>query len=163
MNSQEKTMIDQLFQQLRGMENNSPPIDAEANRRIENHLRQHPTASYYMTQLLLLQKESLANAKRELEQLRSENPYEREPVQRDSWIGQEGQGFLAGAAQAALGIGGGLLLAEFIGDLLGSTLGDHGYYHEDGLTDLQQAQYADTSTEDDDSFSLFDSDWGDFI
>lgn len=95
MNSQEKTMIDQLFQQLRTMESGSAPIDAEANRHIENHIRQHPTAPYYMTQLLLLQKESLANAKRELEQLRAENPYEREAVQRDSWI--EGQGFLAGA------------------------------------------------------------------
>jgi hypothetical protein len=97
-----------------------------------------------MAQALVVQQEALANAQARLEQLErelTERPAgggflgglfggEREPAQprqRHSRPGQgpwsqpygRGGGFLAGAAQTAMGVAGGVLIANAIADLLG--------------------------------------------
>ncbi|MEM7133595.1 MAG: DUF2076 family protein [Chloroflexota bacterium] len=182
MTSQDKQMIDQLFQQLRSMQDQSAPQDPEAQRRIADWIRKQPDAPYYMAQLLLLQKESLANAKAEVEQHRATNnppPNRSIPNQsrhshtyREAESDFSGQSFLAGAAQVALGVGGGLLLAEFVGDMLGYAFGDHAYSQADSAqADVQSADYQSAEHQNADSggegdfFDFFggDGDWGDFF
>ena len=161
MNSNDKRMIDQLIRQLRKMEDESAAYDQESADYIESQIRQHPSAPYYMAQLLLLQKESLANAKSEIQQLRNQDTADWQSQNREP-ANDQGPSFLAGAAQAALAVGGGLLLAEFVGDLLGEAFGEDSYQQFDGVTD---SQFAADSGDIGESFDLFggDGDWGDFF
>jgi hypothetical protein len=144
MDQNERHIIDDLFTRLREAERRAAPRDPEAERLIGRHLGSQPAAPYYMAQALVVQQEALANAQARLEQLErelTERPAgggflgglfggEREPAQpreRHSRPGQgpwsqpygRGGGFLAGAAQTAMGVAGGVLIANAIADLLG--------------------------------------------
>jgi hypothetical protein len=144
MDQNERHIIDDLFTRLREAERRAGPRDAEAERLIGGHLTRQPAAPYYMAQAIVVQQEALGNAQARIEQLErelTERPAgggflgglfggEREPAQprqRRSGSGQgpwsqpygQGGGFLAGAAQTAMGVAGGVLIANAIADLLG--------------------------------------------
>jgi hypothetical protein len=144
MDQDERHIIDDLFTRLREAERRAGPRDAEAERLIGGHLTHQPAAPYYMAQAIVVQQEALGNAQARIEQLErelTERPAgggflgglfggEREPAQarqrrsgadQGPWSQPYGQGggFLAGAAQTAMGVAGGVLIANAIADLLG--------------------------------------------
>ena len=145
MDQNERRIIDDLFARLGEAERRAGPRDAEAERLIGGHLTRQPAAPYYMAQAIVVQQEALANAQARIEQLErelTERPAgggflgglfggERDPAQarqrrsrsgQGPWsqpYGQGGGGFLAGAAQTAMGVAGGVLIADALADLLG--------------------------------------------
>jgi hypothetical protein len=144
MDQNERRTIDDLFARLGEAERRAGPRDPEAERLIDRHLGRQHAAPYYMAQAIVVQQGALANAQTRIEQLErelTERPAgggflgglfggEREPAparHRHSGPGQgpwsqphgQGGGFLAGAAQTALGVAGGVLIANAIADLLG--------------------------------------------
>ncbi|HSA82715.1 MAG TPA: DUF2076 domain-containing protein [Geminicoccaceae bacterium] len=143
MDQNERRIIDDLFARLGEAERRAGPRDAEAEGLIGCHLRDQPAAPYYMAQAIVVQQEALANAQARIEQLErelTERPAgggflgglfgtERESAQahqRPAGPGQgpwsqphgRGGGFLAGAAQTAMGVAGGVLIGNALADLL---------------------------------------------
>ena len=145
MDQNERRIIDDLFARLDEAERRAGPRDPEAERLIARHLGSQPAAPYYMAQVLLVQQDALANAQARIEQLEraaSERPAggflgglfggerpvpaPRAPASArrgDPGAGPwsqpygRGGGFLAGAAQTAMGVAGGVLIADALGGL----------------------------------------------
>jgi hypothetical protein len=145
MDQNERRIIDDLFARLGEAERRAGSRDAEAERSIEGHLGRQPAAPYYMAQAIVVQQEALASAQARIEQLErelaerpagggflgglfgaGERPAPARPEQRRGPPGQgpwsrgygQGGGFLAGAAQTALGVAGGVLAADALAGLL---------------------------------------------
>jgi hypothetical protein len=117
MNQQEKQVIDGLFQKLGQLAAQSGPRDPEAEAEINRRAQGLPGATYYMAQALVLQQQALKQAESRLAQLKQQRggAGQQPGGQAPSPPAQQrggGGGFLAGAAQTALGIGGGLLIAD---------------------------------------------------
>lgn len=72
MNTEEQTLIDGLFNRIKQAENPSQPRDAQAQARIEEHLRQQPAAPYYMAQAILVQEAALKQLDEQNKQLQAE-------------------------------------------------------------------------------------------
>ena len=72
MNSEEQTLIDGLFGRIKQAEDPSQPRDAQAQARIEEHLRQQPAAPYYMAQAILVQEAALKRLDEQNKQLEAE-------------------------------------------------------------------------------------------
>lgn len=72
MNTEEQTLIDGLFSRLRQAEDPAQPRDAQAQARIEEHLRQQPAAGYYMTQAILVQEAALKQLDEQNKRLQAE-------------------------------------------------------------------------------------------
>ncbi len=128
--------IEDLFERLRRVERNSGPRDQDAERLIRQRLSEHPAAAYYMAQTIIVQEAALrdqqariealeADAKRRpsgfLDSIFGDDPEERRSppatAQRrhgGPWERPASSGFLAGAAQTALGVTGGMLLGSAI-------------------------------------------------
>jgi uncharacterized protein len=159
MNTQERQIIDDLFDKLREAERQSGHREPLAEARIRAHIEAQPAAPYYMAQTIVMQEQALQNAQARLEGLERElasgaanrgflsgllgagqaqprsdslHGYAPRTVKTPSRPGalwgapgpdmaaQPGRGgFLAGAAQTAMGVAGGMLL----GSMLGSTFG----------------------------------------
>jgi uncharacterized protein len=141
MDRNEREIIDDLFGRLDEAERRAGPRDGAAERLIRDHLARQPAAPYYMAQALVVQQEALARAQARIEQLEREGgggflgglfgggernaAHARRSVvppagpARGPWSQPHaaGGGFLAGAAQTALGVAGGVLLADALGDL----------------------------------------------
>jgi hypothetical protein len=146
MDRNERRIIDDLFARLGEAERRDVPRDGEAERLIQGHLGRQPAAPYYMAQAIVVQQEALANAQARIEELERELS-ERQagggflgglfgggeraapraaPSQRQSQAGQgpwsrpygQGGGFLAGAAQTAMGVAGGVLVANALAGML---------------------------------------------
>jgi hypothetical protein len=146
MDQNERRIIDDLFARLDEAERRAGPREAEAERLIQGHLGRQPAAPYYMAQVIVVQQDALANAEARIEQLEraaSERPAggflgglfgggERPAPARRSPAAERrggpgegpwsqpygrGGGFLAGAAQTAMGVAGGVLIADALGDL----------------------------------------------
>lgn len=148
MDNHDRQAIEELFVRLSEVERQEPPRDSEAERFIRDRISRQPSAPYLMAQTIVVQESALQEAQRriqELEQSRTEpqgrglvsgifgstqntartgtvpsvsrakasTPESMSPVQ-----GGRG-GFLAGAAQTAMGVAGGLLLGNFIAGMLG--------------------------------------------
>jgi len=146
MDPNERRIIDDLFGRLGEAERRAAPRDSEAERLIQGHLGRQPAAPYYMAQAIVAQQEALASAQARLEQLErelnerpavgglfggGESAAPRSPTPphggpRPSVAGQgpwsrphgQGGGFLAGAAQTAMGVAGGMLVANALAGLL---------------------------------------------
>ncbi|SEQ60465.1 hypothetical protein SAMN05428969_3667 [Devosia sp. YR412] len=138
-NSQDQQAIDSLFDRIEEVARKSAPRDADAEVMIQQRLRDYPPAPYYMAQTILIQEQALRQAQERIEQLEAsqrpaggflgglfggEEP-QRQPQARarGPWDRQQqddfnrrgvGGGFLAGAAQTALGVTGGVLLGSAI-------------------------------------------------
>lgn len=135
----DKQAIDGLFGRIEDVSRQYPHRDEEAQALIAEHLSRSPAAPYYMAQTLVMQEQALAQAQSriaELEQSLSERPQgggilaglfgggqrQAPPPQRPAMGAQphsgQGGGFLAGAAQTALGVTGGVLLGSAIAGML---------------------------------------------
>lgn len=142
LNQQERDAIDDLFDRIEAAARKSPPREAEAEALIQQRLRDYPPSPYYMAQTILVQEQALRTARERIEELeakqqpsggflgglfggdeparparRARGPWD-QGGDRDIGRGQGG-GFLAGAAQTAMGVTGGLLLGSAIAGMLG--------------------------------------------
>jgi uncharacterized protein len=151
MNPQEQQMIDSLFQRLTQAAPQAGPRDPEAEALIQQHFQSLPGAAYYMAQTLLVQERALQQAEARLAagggaggsfmppppapaygqpyqppyQQQQPYPYAA-PQQHGAGVG----GFLAGAGKIALGVGGGVLLADAVMGLGHDLFGGGGYQQQ---------------------------------
>lgn len=72
MEQNEKQMIDGLFNRLQQAESQAGPRDREAEARIQEALKQQPTAPYYMAQTILVQEHALENLNQRVQELEKE-------------------------------------------------------------------------------------------
>ena len=138
MDQRDREAIDELFQKIAEVERRSGPRDAEAEAFIRAKIAQHPAAPYYMAQTIVVQEEALNEAERRIAELESgagqgqggllgglfgggrpERHRRYAPAAGPSRRQRRnaGGGFLAGAAQTAMGVAGGVLLGNMIADL----------------------------------------------
>jgi hypothetical protein len=143
MNRNERQLIDGLFEKIRQTAAKAGPRDREAEALIAEHLRRQPEAAYFLAQLAIVQRQALLQAEARIAALEQQlgvdsgaggflprQQYARQPGQpqyaappQGGWGGGGGGGFLQGAMQTALGIGGGILLANAAMSLMGG-MGD---------------------------------------
>jgi uncharacterized protein len=193
VNQQDQRAIDDLFQHLSHLAAQAGPRDREAEARIQQHIQQGPPGLlYHMAQSLIGQQAAVQQLRSEVancqQQLRP--PGSAAGFAQPGWAGQQGylgapyqppygwqrsggQGFLAGAGQIALGVGGGILAAEALSNLFsgeglfGDDRGDYGDRdydsagYDDGAHDGGDGGYADAGYDDSgDSFDGGGSDDG---
>jgi uncharacterized protein len=176
VNQQDKQAIDDLFQHLNQTAAQEGPRDRDAEALIQRHVQQGPPGLlYHMAQTLVGQqgalrqmRAQLADCQQQLQQSGSQGGFLRgwrgggpqgyggyggyaPPYQQPSgWQRGGGGGFLAGAGQIALGVGGGILAAEALGNLFsgeplfgGDRDDDRGDYDDRDDRDGDQAGYDD--------------------
>ena len=144
LNPEDRSAIEGLFERLDAVEHKAPPRDPEAEKLIRQKIAEQPAAPYYMAQTILVQEHALQLAQQRIEELerrpqgglfgglfgdapRQQPRYnDRAPTrqQRDGGPWERGNtsggGFLAGAAQTALGVTTGVLLGSAIAGMLGA-------------------------------------------
>src|SRR5262249_51407688 len=144
MTPQEQQIIESLFQRLTQAAAQAGPRDPEAEALIQQQQQRFPGAPYYMAQTLILQERALQQAEARLAQQGGGQgsflpgggqpyPYAPPPgnapqpgYQRAPGGGGVG-GFLAGAGKLALGIGGGILVADAAMGLAHELFGPHDF------------------------------------
>src|SRR5687767_8386087 len=169
MDRNNQKAIEALFDKLATIERTAPPRDAEAEAYIRDRTTRQPAAPYYMAQTIVVQEEALAAAEKRIEELeaqgasgdsrqlsRSTGSVPR--VGRPEASSPQAGGFLAGAAQTALGVTGGLLLGNVIADMLrggkdDSTQADEG---KDEPAGNDEPQVDEAGSEDDGDFGDMD-------
>lgn len=72
MQYEERQLIDGLFQRLKQTEQQHSARDADAERQIEEFVRQQPAAPYYMAQSILIQEAALKRLQARVQELESE-------------------------------------------------------------------------------------------
>ena len=143
MDRSDQKAISDLFENLADVEKQGTPRDGEAEAFIAERIARQPGAPYYMAQTIVVQEQALNAAQARIEELEREatsrsgllgglfgdrqesrsgmsrgSNHERWPSRRAPPQPQQGGGgFLAGAAQTAMGVAGGVLLANAIGGL----------------------------------------------
>lgn len=154
MNTEERQIIDSLFDKLRQAERHGGPIEPDAEAHIRARVDRQPGAPYLMAQTIVAQEQALGSAQTRIADLEGE--LSRRPAGGGGFLaglfgggrrsapeatpgsaraagpgsglaGQgmaqaqagRGGGFLAGAAQTAMGVAGGLLLGNMIGNAFG--------------------------------------------
>lgn len=190
MNTQERQVIDDLFDKLREAERQSGPREPTAEAHIRSRVEAQPGAPYYMAQTILMQEQALHHAQARIEEI------ERDLASRPAGGGflsslfggaqpqpprggmhgyppgsgnqgypsgmgndaprpggpwgagapgmaaQPGRGgFLAGAAQTAMGVAGGMMLGGALGNMFGGGSSNAGHA---GKPQPQQAAAEDT-------------------
>lgn len=145
LNPDDRRAIEGLFSRLRDVERRTDSRDSEAEALIREEISRQPGAPYYMAQTILVQEHALSVAEQRIAELEAQ--LERRPGdflgslfgsrdtprtqylpparrERGPWdrndAGSRGGGFLAGAAQTALGVTGGLLLGSAIASMFGA-------------------------------------------
>ncbi|MGP3698580.1 DUF2076 domain-containing protein [Rhodobacter sp. NSM] len=137
MDNNDRQAIEGLFQKLATVEQTAPERDAEADAFIAKRITGQPGAPYYMAQTIVVQEQALEQAQARIEQLEAQvrdgsaqqggffgklfggpsaPPAPRRPMAPPPQAGGGG-GFLAGAAQTAMGVAGGMMLANAIGGM----------------------------------------------
>jgi hypothetical protein len=148
MDTRDRQAIEGLFERLANVERQSLPRDADAEAFIGEQITRQPHAPYYMAQTIVVQEQALNAAQARIEELeqevasrqrgglvsslfgdRGESPRStgsvpragrREPITFEQMSAERaGGGFLAGAAQTAMGVAGGVLLGNMIAGLFG--------------------------------------------
>ena len=119
MDRNDRQAIEALFDKLATVERRSPPRDAESEAFIRDKVARQPGAPYYMAQTIVVQEQALAAAEARLARSIGSVPRVGAP-NRETMRPQQpgGGGFLAGAAQTALGVTGGVLLGNAIAGML---------------------------------------------
>jgi hypothetical protein len=161
VNQQDQQAIDQLFQHLYQATAQAGPRDSAAEALIQRYIKQAPPGLLYqMAQTLVAQQHTLnqlraqqqqngasagfgpppgAGYQQGYRQPQYQQPQYQQPNYQYQQPGRQGGGFLAGAGQLALGIGGGILGAEVLtdifsgGDLFGGDRGREEY--DEGFRD----------------------------
>jgi hypothetical protein len=151
MNDQERQVIESLFTRIGEVERQAPARDSEAEAFIQERIKQQPGAPYYMAQTLVMQEYALQQAQQQIEELERRNSQgssgggllsnlfggnqntsrlgatvlpPRAPASGGrpmSPLQPRGGGFLAGAAQTAIGVAGGVLLGNAIASMFGAN------------------------------------------
>ncbi|MBI4920722.1 MAG: DUF2076 domain-containing protein [Devosia nanyangense] len=164
----DREAIEGLFSRLEEAERKSGPRDPEAETFIRQKMAAQPAAPYYLAQTVVVQQAALKEAERRIEELEGRG---REPVRRGPWdngparddrrqnqsFGQGG-GFLAGAAQTALGVAGGLMLGSLIGSIFSGGAANASEAQADNVND----NAPDTDTADTDTGGFDGGDGGGF-
>ncbi|MGE5780215.1 MAG: DUF2076 domain-containing protein [Hyphomicrobiales bacterium] len=149
MDRNDQQAIENLFGKLAEVERQSPPRDAESEAFIRERIARQPGAPYYMAQTVVVQEQALEAAQVRIEELEaqiSRAPQSsgggllgklfgdtQQPSRSTGSVPRAGRprgitpqqaqrgggGFLAGAAQTAMGVAGGLLLGNAIAGMLG--------------------------------------------
>ena len=171
VNRQDKQAIDDLFQHLNQTAVQGGPRDPQAEALIQQHFQQgSPGLLYHMAQTLVGQQGALRQMRAQLADCQQQlqqggflrgwrrggqqgyggyGGYGPPPYQQPyGWQQSGGGGFLAGAGQIALGVGGGILAAEALSNLFsGEPLfggdrdyDDHGDYDRDDGGDRDDRQ-----------------------
>lgn len=141
---------------------------------IADRLRRQPAAPYYLAQTVLVQEHALQVAEdriRDLERQldearraprspeRPRGPWDRDERGEMQRGGYGSGGFLAGAAQTAMGVAGGVLLGSAIGSLFG---GGNAHAAETPQPQADNAAAPDTVDQADAGDAGSDMDFGDF-
>lgn len=143
---EDRNAIDGLFERLRETERRGGPRDAEAEAYIHQRMAEQRGAAYYLAQTVVVQQEALKEAERRIEALERDGrqieqrrgPWDREPAyddRRQQAGGFGGGGFLAGAAQTALGVAGGMMLGSLIGSIFSSGAANAGEFDSSAAND----------------------------
>ena len=148
MDRNDRQAIEDLFDKLATVERQSPQRDAESEAFIRDKIARQPGAPYYMAQTIVIQEQALAAAEARLAELEAQavqtSPANggffgslfsdrSQPVRSTGSVPRVGSpnlesmnaqhrgggGFLAGAAQIALSVAGGVLLGNAIAGMLG--------------------------------------------
>jgi hypothetical protein len=141
MNTDERQVIDDLFDKLERVGREAPPRDPDADNHIHARIARNPGAPYLMAQTLVAQQQALEEAyhrMQDLERQLEERPsggfldglfgsarprsrghdrgFARQPA---AAYGQPQRGgFLGGAAQTAMGVAGGVVLGSMLASML---------------------------------------------
>jgi len=140
MTPQEQQLIESLFQRLTQGAAQSGPRDPEAEALIQQRVQSLPGAAYYMTQTLLVQDRALQQAEARLAGQPQQSsflpptappgqqpyPYAPGPPYQQQAGGGAGS-FLASAGKIALGVGGGILVADAAMGLARDVFGQGGF------------------------------------
>ena len=133
MDQNDRKAIEDLFEKLSTVEQRAPARDPEAEAFIAARIGAQPGAPYFMAQTIVVQERALIEAQARIEDLEArlrEGPEapagglfgrlfggaSAPPAPRPA-AAPPGGGFLAGAAQTAMGVAGGVLLGNMIGSL----------------------------------------------
>jgi len=166
MNANEKQAIKQLSMNLRQIAAQSGPRDPQVEGYINQHVGQISGAMYYMAQAVILQQQALKQAEAQINQLQARQQHGScmpRPQESRPTASQSGGGFLANAAQTALGIGGGILVANAGMALADSLFGES--FDTGDLLNVYEAGYEDAAGDaffDDGGFDDFEfgfDDW----
>ena len=181
MDDNERQVIDELFEKIRAVEDRSGGRDAEAETRIRDHIVRQPAAPYYMAQTILVQQQALAAAEARIDDLerqlseRASNSFlsglfggprsagRPMPAAATGWDARvaayadphhrQGRGFLAGAAQTAVGVAGGVLLGSALAELFAADAAAGEIGEDDRLVeDVHYEDEPDTGFDTDDEF-----------
>lgn len=171
MDQSDRQVIENLFVKLSQVEQQNPSRDATSEHFIAGSIARQPAAPYYMAQTIVVQEQALKSAEAKIKQLEADlqsarqqpQPQKQSPFARGGagpWgastqqntSARTGGGFLAGAAQTAMGVAGGMLLGNAIAGMFGG--GAHAA--EPAPQDLppEEPAYDDPGVAD-------DSGWGD--
>lgn len=134
MQQEDREAIVDLFGRLREAEDRSGPREPEADALIHDAIAAQPAAPYYMAQTIVVQNHALAAAQQRIAELETASRQERggglfgglfgspsagpAPAAPSPRQAPRSDGFLAGAAQTAFGVAGGVLLANLVVDSL---------------------------------------------
>ncbi|MCB0168690.1 MAG: DUF2076 family protein [Anaerolineae bacterium] len=161
MQHEEKQLIDALFRKIDQIAAQSGPRDSQAEALINQHVHRIPGAMYYLAQATIIQYQALKQAEVRIAELerqtrgqgqagqsflpgRQSSPVTQTPSVASHQSG--GGGFLAGAAKSALGIGGGILIANAATSLIDGIFG--GGYRAGDLFDAYEAGAEDALIDD---------------
>jgi uncharacterized protein len=126
MDAKDRAAIERLFCKLSDFHDRAPARDPQAEAFIRRAMADLPGAAYYMAQTVVAQEQALKDAEARIAALegRTEDgwsppPREQRAAQAGPWGRPGAGGFLAGAAQTAFGVAGGVMLANALGGLFG--------------------------------------------
>ena len=192
MDRNDRQAIEDLFDKLATVERQSPQRDGESEAFIRDKIARRPGAPYYMAQTIVVQEQALAAAEARLAELEARAAEarpanggffdslfgdRREPqrstgsvprvatANREPMQGQQpgGGGFLAGAAQTALGVTGGVLLGNAIAGMLGGHEAKAAELTADkGIDDKSTEQAQDDAHTEEAGYEDGGDDFGDF-
>ncbi len=120
MNQNDKVMIDKLFDQLGEAATQTTNRDPEADGYIRQRVQRQPEILYNMIQTLILQQKTLQHAKAYVDKLQQQGGVQTTVPAQPEQPRQE-QSFLAGAAETAVGVAGGIFLADAVGSIFDSV------------------------------------------
>ena len=166
LNPDDRRAIEGLFDRLAEVERRGTARDPEAEALIREEVARQPGAPYYMAQTVLIQEQALKMAEVRISELEAQlqrrpndflgglfggrdsvrqqpqSPTRRErgPWDRDDRNDNRGGGFLAGAAQTALGVTGGLLLGSAVASMFGAGAAQAGEADADNGADQDAGQ-----------------------